>query len=142
MKADEGFILRQEDSAANERDHKPVSRKLDRRRSRIRISCPASSSGTIRKRPIDENRARAIDIRNRNNGLIQRIVTAIPHQLDQLRVIAILITATLAILLAQTIDGFGLVRVHGGVVEFIGVHVGVAVDAVEPEGGEDGECAH
>lgn len=139
--ADEGRVLRQEDSAANEGNHKPVSRQLDCRRRNVRTISPARSSSTVRECPIDKNRAGAIDIRNRNNALIQRVVTPVPNQLIQLRVITILVTATLAVFLAQTVDGLGLVRVHGGVVEAIGVCVGVAVDAVEPERGEDGECA-
>lgn len=141
MNADEVRILCQEDSAANERDHKPISRKLDRRRCNVRTISAARSSSAIRKRPVDKNRAGAIDIRNRHNALIQRVITAIPNQLIQLRVITILITATLAILLAQTIDRLGLVRLRCRVVEVIGVCVRVAVNSIEPECREEGECA-
>ena len=140
MNADEGRVLCQEDSTSDKRDHKPIPRKLNRRRRNIRTISPTRSSSAVRERSINQNSAGAIDIRNRNNALIQRVITPIPHQLIQLRVIAILITAALAILLAQTVDRLGLVRVRGRVVEGVRVHIGVAVDAIEPESREDGEC--
>ena len=135
------FVLRQEDGAPNKRDHKPIPRKLNCRRRKIRTFSTPGSSRTVRERPVDENGAGAVDIRDRNNALVQCIITPISNQLIQLAIIAILITATLAILLAQTIDGLGLVHVRGRVVEAIGMCVRVAVDTVEPERREDSECA-
>lgn len=96
-------------------------------------------SSAIGERAVEQNGARAIDIRDGDDGLVQSGVVPIAHEGVEIRVVAVLVAATLLVFLAEAVHRLGLVHARGAVVEAVGVDVRICVDAVQPRAAEADE---
>jgi hypothetical protein len=144
------YSLQQRDNPTNERHHNPIpaisNDKFPGRTAQlVRATWVGSTAGrrAIRQCSIDDGRLCAIDVRHANQAGVRIGITAISKQLRNIGKIAIVVAAADRVFLTETENRERLVAgarvVIGAVVVVHGVVPWVAVCAVEPEPGEEGE---